>query len=430
MAFAKEEFQKQCAKQGVCFPAADDTSVLTAPVAVGDRTIPNRLVCQAMEGCDGTADGRPGELTVRRYERLARGGAGLIWFEATACMQNGRANPRQLFLCEKTLDSFQAIVERIKETAMKANGYAPVVIMQDTHSGRYSKPSGYPEPMIAHHNPVLEKDNPLSDTCIVTDDAIDRIGENLAATAVLAQKAGFDGVDIKCCHGYLNSELLSAFDRPGKYGGSFENRTRLLTETAAKVIDTAPKDFIVTCRLNVYDGLKKPNGFGAAPDGVFDPKEPAMLLQKLSALGMRLVNVTMGNPYFNPHINRPFAAGPYPAEHPFIGVHRMLDGIRTLKENVPDLLLIASALSALGAAAPHVAAGCIQNGWFDLAGFGRMIFAYPDFAKDILKTGELHPQKCCVACSKCSAIMRAGGTPGCVIRDREVYLPIYRQYCE
>ena len=65
----------------------------------------------------------------------------------------------------------------------------------------------------------------------------------------------------------------------------------------------------------------------------------------------------------------------------------------------------------------------------DFAGFGRMIFAYPDFAKDIIKQGALDKSKICICCSKCTNVMRAGSTPGCVIRDKEVYLPLFEQYC-
>ena len=198
-----------------------------------------------MEGCDGTADGSPDELTVRRYDRFAKGGAGMIWFEATAVMKEARANPRQLYIHESNLDDFKREVERIKETSLQENGYEPVVIMQATHSGRYSKPEGRPAPLIAYNNPIFEKENPISPERIVSDGYIDTVKDALVKGAVLAEKAGFDGVDIKACHRYLNSELLSAYNRPGKYGGSLENRTRLLREAIAGAIESCGKDFIV-----------------------------------------------------------------------------------------------------------------------------------------------------------------------------------------
>ncbi len=428
----EDDFAQQNRVLGTDLPYALDTAMLSAPLLVGSKQIANRLACQAMEGCDGTATGEPGELTLRRYDRFARGGAGLIWFEATAVMEEGRANPCQLWIREENLDAFKQIVEDIKEAGLKENGYEPVVIMQATHSGRYSKPHGKPAPLIAYNNPVFEGDNPIDASRIVTDDHIDRISNALVTGARLAEKAGFDGVDIKCCHRYLNSELLSAYNRPGKYGGSLENRTRLLRESINGAIDSCGTDFIITSRMNVYDGFAYPYGFGVAEAGGldFDPTEPVWLLKQLRSSGVKMVNITMGNPYFNPHVNRPFAVGGYTAEeHPLQGVARMLKGTALLKQEVPEMKILCSALSYLGVAAPNVAAGFIENGGFDLAGFGRQIFAYPDFAKDIMRYGALDKKKVCICCSKCTGIMRAGGTPGCVIRDKEVYGPLYDQYC-
>ena len=427
------EFNNQNTELKTELPFSDDVSVLGTSVELCGKTVPNRLACQAMEGCDGTADGSPDILTKRRYERFAKGGAGIIWFEATAVMEEGRANPRQLYINEKNIGNFKRQVEEIKETALKANGYEPIVIMQATHSGRYSKPNGIPEPLIAYNNPIFEKDNPISKDRIVTDEYLDRVGEALVNGALLAEKAGFDGVDIKCCHRYLNSELLSAYKRDGRYGGSLENRTRLLRESVKGAIENCSKDFIVSSRLNVYDGFPYPYGFGVAKDGSldFDETEPDWLIKELYKYGVRLLNVTMGNPYFNPHVNRPYSQGGYEApEHPLVGVSRMLNSTAKLKELNPQIAMICSAVSYLGVAAPNVVAGYIKDNKFDFAGFGRTIFAYPDFAKDILQNGGMDKNKICICCSKCTEIMRKpGGTPGCVIRDRELYGPIYQKQC-
>lgn len=419
------------AKTGASLPFDEDLSVLGSALEVGSRTAPNRLACQAMEGCDGDADGRPGELTERRYRRFAAGGAGIIWFEATAVMREGRANPRQLYITEDNLDSFKRQVELIKETAWRQRGHEPLVIMQATHSGRYSKPDGTPAPIIVKHDPLLEKDTPVDDSHIATDDYLDRVGEALVNGARLAETAGFDGVDIKSCHRYLLSELLSAYDRPGRYGGPFENRTRLLRDSVKGALGATSPGFIVTSRLNVCDGVPYPSGFGVTEDGSFDSEEPSRLVKELSALGVKLLDITMGNPYFNPHVNRPFASGPYePEEHPLLGVKRVLEGTALVKKAAPTAALICSAVSYLGVAAPGVVSAYIRDGGFDAAGFGREAIAYPDFAKDILDSGMMDRRKICLCCSKCTEIMRKpGGTPGCAVRDREIYLPLYRELC-
>lgn len=429
----KEEFESQNLQLKTSLPYSENTDILGTEYRIGNKTVHNRLACQAMEGCDGTFDGKPDELTKRRYSRFAKGGVGIIWFEATAVLEEGRANPRQLYINENTLDRFKKQIEDIKETALKANGYEPLIIMQATHSGRYSKPQGEPAPLIAYNNPIFEKDNPISADRIVTDEYLDRVGEALVNGAVLAEKAGFDGVDIKCCHRYLNSELLSAYNRKGKYGGSFENRTRLLRESVKGAIESCSSDFLVSSRLNVYDGFPYPYGFGVSKNGglEFDSTEPDWLIKELYKLGVRILNITMGNPYFNPHVNRPFALGGYVAwEHPLEGVARVLNGTAELKEKNPEMAVICSAVSYLGVAAPNVVSTFIEDGKFDFAGFGRTAFAYPDFANDILKNGCMDRNKICICCSKCTEIMRTkGGTPGCVIRDKEVYMPIYKKQC-
>ena len=427
-----ELFRQQNEELGTALPFSESTDALKEEFTLGNKVFKNRLACQAMEGCDGTRDGRPDELTKRRYERFAKGGAAVIWYEATAVLEEGRANPRQLYINENTLDSFKAHVEEIKETAVKATGKEPVVIMQATHSGRYSKPHGTPAPLIAYNNPIFEKDNPIDKSRIVTDEYLDRVGEALVGGAKMAERAGFDGVDIKCCHRYLNSELLSAYEREGRYGGSLENRTRLLRESIQGAIAGCSKNFIVSSRLNVYDGFPYPYGFGVKNDGSTDVDltEPAWLIRELYNYGVRILNITMGNPYFNPHVNRPFALGGYTAEeHPLTGVARVLEGTAKLKSLVPEMAIICSAVSYLGVAAPGVVAAYIKEGKFDFAGFGRTIFANPDFALDIINEGQLNKDKLCICCSKCTEIMRAGGTPGCVIRDKEVYAPLYKQYC-
>jgi 2,4-dienoyl-CoA reductase-like NADH-dependent reductase (Old Yellow Enzyme family) len=424
-----QSFNEQNEQLRTSLPYREDTSILREPVSIGGKVAPNRLACQAMEGCDGKADGPPDELTMRRYRRLAEGGAGVIWFEATACCREGRANPRQLWLHEGNLDAFRRAVEDIRAWAQAACGHTPLIIMQDTHSGRYSKPDGTPAPIIAYNNPLFEKDKPIAPDRIVTDERLERLTDELAHTARLAELAGFDGVDIKCCHRYLNSELLSAFERKGRYGGSYENRTRLLRETIAATKQLCGGDFIVTSRLNVYDGFPYPYGFGVAEGGSLDfvPDEPIRLLGDLSALGVDLLNITMGNPYVNPHVNRPFAKGGYEVEeHPLTGVARMLHGTALLKRAVPSIKIISSGLSYLGLVAPQVAAGFIAEGGFDFAGFGRTILAYPDFARDILDNGALQKEKLCICCSKCTELMRNGSTPGCVVRD-PLYTQLYKQ---
>ena len=427
----KEAFLKLCEESGTTFPYSEDISCLASKIEIAGKTVNNRIVYQAMEGCDGTFDGAPDELTKRRYMRFAKGGAGIIWFEATAVMNEGRANPRQMYLTEKTEDEFKKIVSDIKETCIKENGFEPIVIVQLTHSGRYSKPEGTPAPLIAYNNPIFEKDNPIDKSRIVTDSYLDTLSEKLIHGAVWAKKLGFDGADIKSCHRYLLSEILSAYNREGKYGGSFESRTRLLCGAVKESKILTGKDFIITSRLNVYDGFEYPYGFAVKEGEGITPDftESKMLVKKLVENGIDMIDMTMGNPYFNPHVNRPFAMGTYePPEHPMVGVQRMLDGISEIAAEIKGTPVISSGISFLGAASANVCAGYVSEGKFDFAGYGRETLAYPSCANAITSGENLDPKKLCICCGKCTEIMRRpGGTPGCVIRDGEVYMPLYKK---
>lgn len=423
------QIQEEAKKAGICLPLSEKTEVLFRPVE-GPAQLENRFAIQPMEGCDAGEDGGPGELTRRRYERFARSGAGLIWGEAVAMEAEARAKPRQLQITEKNLDGFKALVCSIKETAYRTHGFEPVVILQAAHSGRYANPNGGPDPIIAYQNPLFEKDKPIDPSRIVSDGELERLEETYGRTAKLAQEAGFDGVDIKACHRYLCSELLSAYTRPGKYGGSFENRTRLLRNGILSAQASVHGNFIVTSRLNVYDGFPYPYGFGVAPDGGVTPNltEPLRLVEMLHKdLGVKMINITIGNPYVNPHVNRPYDRGNYvPGEHPFEGLSRMMYCVGKIQKNNPDLLVVGSAFSYLRQFSVHMAAGAVEQGICQVAGFGRQAFAYPEFIEDLKKNGRLDGKKCCVSCGECAKLLRAGECAGCVVRDSTVYKPVRR----
>ncbi len=424
-----DDVTKECERLGVEIPFSQNTDILKTPAEICSRKVANRIMIQPMEGCDSDeATGTPSELTIRRYDRFAESGAGTIWFEAVAVVHEGRANPRQLWINDKSFDVIAKTVESVKEKTMKLYGFEPLVIMQATHSGRQSRPNTkVHEPLIAQHKEIFEKNKPLSDECIISDEDIKKTEAAYGTAARLAEKAGFDGIDVKNCHGYLNNELMTAYERPGEYGGSFENRTRFYFNAIEASRAAVGKDFIITSRMNIFDGYPYPWGIGADENGNMDLTEPMKIVDILyEKYGYRLFDVTIGNPYFNPHVNRPYDNGGYvPPEHPLEGVARMMKCVRAVQERHPDMAVAGSAFSYLRQFSPMLAAGMIEKGWCTLAGFGRMAFAYPGFANDIFTTG-FDPKKSCIACGKCTELMRGDKPSGCVVRDSETYLPIYR----
>ena len=407
-------------------PSAGDVSVLAKPVSVSGRTIKNAIAVQPMEGCDGTSSGAPDELTFRRYKRFSAGGAGLLWMEAVSVTPEARANPRQLMLTEENKGDFKRLLDEVRNEAVKAGEEPPLVIAQLTHSGRWSRPVDQPAPVRAWKSAVLDPHQHLpEDYPIATDEYLEALPEKFACSARLAREAGFDGVDVKACHLYLYSELLGAFERPGRYGGSFENRTRLYLDSV-EAARSELGSMILATRLNVYDGNAA--GWGVGEDGEPDLTEPLMLIDRLRGKGVSLFNITMGTPYFKPHVNRPYNRGGYiPPEEPIKGVARLLNGCAAVQKHIPDAVCLATGFSYLREYAPSVAAGMAERGEAKLFGFGRGAFAYPELARDICLHGGMKHEKCCVTCSLCTAIMRAGGRTGCPVHDTEVYLPEYRR---
>lgn len=415
----------------VDIPVTSNTSVLLQPVEIGKKKINNRMAVNPMEGADGKANGEPDELTIRRYERFAGGGSGLLWVEATAVVAEGRANPRQISINSDTLEAFKFLQANTLTKAREAfgQGYRPYTVLQLTHSGRYSKPVAAPAPIIACQNVYLDRFLPEQYN-VISDDQLAELEDRYVEAAVLAADAGFDAVDVKACHGYLINELLGAHTRTGIYGGSFENRTRFICNIVDKIREKVGNRITIASRINVYDAVPFPYGWGVDREDFHTPdfSEPIRLAKLLYEKGVKLLNVTCGNPYYNPHVNRPYDIGSYiPPVHQLENTAILLAAARAIKQAVPELKVVGSGLSWLRQFGSNVAAGCIEQGWFDIAGFGRQSFAYPDYAADIMKIGEMDARKVCLACSKCTVIMRDGGKTGCVPRDSKVYLPLYRE---
>ena len=416
----KEELIEKAKQLGFDLPFSEDIRALLEPVTIGDYSISNRLVVQPMEGYDSGKDGSPSDLTRRRYLRFAEGGSGIIWFEATAVSPEGRSNPWQLRLHQENIDNYEFLCSDIRKHAMVQNKN-PMLVIQLTNSGRYSRPDGKHEPLVPQLNPLLDKGSPH----ILSDDDLKRIQDQYVAASRLALLAGFDAIDIKACHGYLIHELLSSKDRKKSiYGGPEPyKRFRFLLETIDRIKTEIP-GIILTVRLNIYDAYI--GGFGTGTDG-FTPDftEPVMLIAELKLRGIRLLNITMGSPYYNPHIVRPFDS-PIPGtlppdEHPLTGVMRMINGTSEIQKKFPEMQIVGSSYSYLRQYAPNVGAAIINNKEATLIGFGRSSFAYPSLPNDLMSKGNADPGKVCITCSGCSRLIGNLRHGGCVIRDREIY---------
>jgi 2,4-dienoyl-CoA reductase-like NADH-dependent reductase (Old Yellow Enzyme family) len=255
-------------------------------------------------------------------------------------------------------------------------------------------------------------------------------------------------VDIKHCHGYLLHEFLGAHTRAGEYGGSLENRTRLLREIAAGIRAATPR-LEIGVRLSAFDLVPfKPNPALAEPGklgpgipedfwqclpyryafGVnslnpveYDLTETVQFLEMLDRLGIRLVNLSAGSPYYNPHIQRPAIYPPsdgyQPPEDPLVGVARQINVVKELKAKFPQLVLVGSGYSYLQEFLPHVAEYYLRHGHVDIIGIGRAVLAYPTMLADATTKGSLHTRSVCRTFSDCTTAPRNGLRSGCYPLD-------------
>lgn len=419
---------------------------LAQPYRLADGfVIGNRFCAQPMEGWDGTREGKPTELTVRRWRNFGRSGAKLIWGgEAVAVQPEARGNPNQLLINEANLPALTGLREALVQAHVEQFGRKEdlLVGLQLTHSGRFSKPKRHDrfEPLIAYRHPLLDRRFGLSPDHPVLDDAeIESIIGHFVDAAEMACQAGFQFVDIKHCHGYLGHELLSAHTRPGPFGGSFENRTRFLRRIVAGIRRRSP-ELRIGVRLSAFDlppfragsdGIGQaerlrppyPFAFGAKPDSPLDLDldEPKRFLSLLQDLGVELVNLTAGNPYVNPHITRPARYPPSdgyePPEDPLASVARQLTACAELKQAFPGLAVVGSAYSYLQEWLPHIAQHNIRTGRTDFAGLGRMLLAYPEYAVDVLAGRPPDRRRLCRTFSDCTTAPRAGLVSGCYPLD-------------
>ena len=457
------DFRRYIAALGLNLPCDERiktgaASPLAQPVAVtiNGKTPGNRWAIHPMEGWDATTSGSVTDDMRRRWQRFGLSGAKLIFGgEAMAVRPDGRANPNQLILSEANKIPLAELRELLLRSHREHFGNTEdlVVGFQLTHSGRFCKPNDKRrmEPRVAFRHPILDRRfGVTSDSQVFTDGEIEQLILDYVRAARVAREAGADFVDIKHCHGYLLHEFLGAHTRPGKFGGSFENRTRPLRDIVAGIrADSNPIDIGV--RLSAFDfvpfrpdparsepGRPGPGipedfshclpyqfAFGCNAANPIEPDltEPARFVELCGALGVKLLNLSAGSPYYNPHIQRPAAYPPsdgyQPPNDPVVDVARQINVVRELKARAPaGLVIIGSGYSYLQEYLPHVAQHAVREGWTDVVGLGRMALSYPQMLADAVQSGVLATKQICRTFSDCTTAPRNGLKSGCYPLDR------------
>ncbi len=467
-----EEFRNHVTFLGLDLPC--DEAILTgsaSPLAqpltqveINGKRIGNRWAIHPMEGWDGTPTGGTTPEVRRRWARFGESGAKLICGgEAMAVRPEGRANPNQLIISERNKRDLADLREGLLSAHRERYGKTDdlVIGLQLTHSGRFCKPEDPKrmEPRVAYRHPVLDrKFHVTSDAQVISDGEVDRLIEDYVAAARIARDIGADFVDLKHCHGYLLHEFLSAHTRPGRFGGSFENRTRILRELISG-IRASGNPIEIGVRLSAFDFVPfmpdparstpgKPGpgipmehplpyryGFGVNETHPIEPDltEAFQFVDLCGQLGVKIVNLSAGSPYYTPHIQRPAAYPPsdgyQPPEDPLVGVARQIEAVRQIKARAPkELLVVGTAYSYLQEYLPHVAQAVLRQGWTDIVGIGRAVLSYPAMLAEAVETGRLTPRNICRTFSDCTSAPRNGLISGCYPLDEHYAAkPEYRQ---
>ena len=456
-----EDFQAACAALEIDLPAevaGGKNSPLSQPaeVLINGKRPGNRIVIHPMEGWDGTTTGGVSAEMRRRWRRFGESGAKMICgAEAMAVRADGRANPNQLILVEENREGIAELVGILKEAHKDLYWTVEDLLIgfQLTHSGRFCRPVDKArwESRVAFRHPILDKKfHVLSDEQVLTDAEVGVLIGDYVRAARLAWEVGADFVDIKHCHGYLLHEFLGAHTRPGKYGGRFENRTRILREIIEGIrADGNPVDIGV--RLSLFDKVPyRPDptrakagklgpgipedfseclpyryGFGVnqADPSQIDLSETFEFVKLCGELGVKVLNTTAGSPYYTPNLQRPATFPPsdgyQPAYDPLIDVERQIQAVRQVKAISPmGLYVIGSGYTYLQEFLAPVASAVLRLGWADGIGLGRAVLSYPTMLTDAANGQAAQKKFICRTFSECTTAPRNGLISGCYPLDK------------
>ena len=367
------------------------------PLQIKNKTIPNRLLAQAMEGNDCENSGQPSQRTINRYEKLAEGKWGTVFIEAVSVTESSIARINGMIINKKNLDSIKRLIDVFKNRSKES-----VILMQITHSGKFS-------------GTFSEKVSltPQDESRYISCDEIEQIRDQFINAGLLAEQAGADGIDIKMCHGYFGGEMLRPSNiRNDEWGTSLENRTRFLREVTKGIKSYVNEtSFILGSRLSLYEGIKGGCGTSGPDEIIEDFNEMFSVIKLMDELGMDYVNVSAGIPAVTGTITRPVEPSKYLVLHHLRYAKIVKDMIK--KENL-KLKVMGSAYSTLKDEAINVANDMLCRDYTDLCGFGRQTFADPLTPKKLLSGENIN---WCILCSGCSKLMIAQINDGCIIYD-------------
>ncbi len=374
---------------------------LFSPIRVGSLTLRNRIIFPPISTNLASVSGEVTDKLIYHYARRAKGGAALITLE-NACIDypatmEGATQPR--FDDKRFVPGLSHLVEEIHK-------YGALAFVELTHQGLFAShlpaiaPSDVPLRPDGKHPHVLNKEE------------IEEVADKFARAALIAKKAGFDGVEIEAAHGLLVNEFLSpvANKRTDEYGGSVENRTRFAKLIIDKIKALCGSNYTVTARLGVIDYVD---------GGVTPEKDGVEIAKKFEEYGYAALHADVG--FGNKEKRLEPMAYPQAWRSNFAKV---------LKDNGVKIPVIAVGMIR----EPEIAEELLENGTADIVALGRTLIADPDWPVKAMYGKEKSIRKC-IGCSECIVSRHAAGTAiRCGVnpnvgkeRDYEIVVPATRQ---
>jgi NADPH2 dehydrogenase len=322
-------------------------SVLLKNLKVKNITFSNRYACAPFDIATATEDGLITDKLLSIYEQ--RKGLSLMIVEQAAINPAGQYRKRLIFVDR------EECIEGLTKLAHVIHKNNQVAVLQINHAGSAADISLTNREAVAPSavvHPVVKRSLPRE----LTIEEIQTIKQEFAAAAIRAKKAGFDGVELHNCHGFLLSQFLSPLTnlRTDEYGGSLENRSRLLLETTKAVREAIGEEMLLLVRLGVDDLL--PGGLTL--------EESCIVAEKLEELGIDMLDISTG-------LKSPIGL-PGPA--------MLRDMLRTVKSHVTVPVIGAGELENI-----EIAADMIEKGEVDFIALGRAILKQPNYVEELIE---------------------------------------------
>lgn len=348
------------------------------PITVCNLELQNRFVRSATHEFLAEEDGTPTSRLGDLYEELAKNDVGLIITGYSYVLPGGQSDIYQQGIYDdRFIEPYRKITERVHR-------YKSKIVLQIVHGGRQANISDeYPVPMAPSevkdsHSAVVPRE--------MTEQEIQEIIEAFTKAAIRAQKAGFDGVQLHCAHGFLLSNFISPYTnrRADRWGGSIENRTRIVTKIVRCIKEETGNSFPVLVKLNSTDGFQP--GCSKAEKGL-DISQAVEIAKLLEKAGVCAIEVSggigeAGGVTIRTAINSP-------AKEAYFR-----DCSKEIKNAVSIPVILVGGIRSLS-----VINYLLENGFADMISMSRVFISEPDIVLKF-KSGEVKKARC-VSCNLC-----------------------------